>query len=139
MLNVHSSVKLPNLLHINKYEISAPQYQIHYSPAENCDVLDIVVHNNVRLWEVTVFDILDSNHLPIVFHLQVLIRTRNFSDPVYKIAVWKRTQSLASKLILFIIQINSEKVADKAARVFSASIASTYRLSPSKITLSDIN
>jgi hypothetical protein len=37
------------------------------------------------------------------------------------------------------IEINSEVEADKAARDFTASIASAYGLSTSKVALSDIN
>jgi hypothetical protein len=47
-----------NLLHINECEISASQYPTHYSPTVDGDVLDIVVHKNVRLSEVIVSDIL---------------------------------------------------------------------------------
>jgi hypothetical protein len=46
--------KVLNLLHINEFEISAPQCPTHYFPAANGDVLDIVVHKNVWLLEVTV-------------------------------------------------------------------------------------
>jgi hypothetical protein len=79
-----SGIKLLNLLHINKFEISAPQCPTHYSPAGNGDVLDVVVHKNVQLSEVTVTDILDSDHIPIVLHLLDHIRNMNLSDPVGK-------------------------------------------------------
>jgi hypothetical protein len=49
-----SGEKLLALFDNNKFEISAPQSPTHYSPAENGDVLDIVVHQNVRLSEITV-------------------------------------------------------------------------------------
>jgi hypothetical protein len=48
----------------------------------------------------------------------------------------ERIQSLASDLILPKIEINSEEGADKTARVFTASVASAYTLSTSKVTLS---
>jgi hypothetical protein len=64
-----SGAKPLDLLHINEFKISAPQCPIHYSPAGNCDALDIVFHKNVRLLEVNVSDILDSDHLPVVFNL----------------------------------------------------------------------
>jgi hypothetical protein len=35
----------------------------HFSPAGNVDVLDIVVHQNIRVPDVTVCDILDSDRL----------------------------------------------------------------------------
>jgi hypothetical protein len=134
-----SGVKLLNLLHKNEFEISAPQCPTHYSPTGNCDVLDIVVHKNVRLSEVIVSDILDSDHLQIIFHLLDYIRSRNLSDPVDKFTDWERFQRLFSELISPEIQINSEKEADKAARDSTASIASAYRIATSKITLLDIN
>jgi hypothetical protein len=57
MLNIHfgvvfsnpSGTKLLNLLHISEFEISVPPYPTRYSPTENGNVLDIVVHKNVRL------------------------------------------------------------------------------------------
>jgi hypothetical protein len=47
-------------------------------------VFDIVVHKNVWLSEVFVSDILDSDHLPIIFHLLDHIRTWNLLDLVDK-------------------------------------------------------
>jgi hypothetical protein len=44
-----SGVKLLNLLHINDLEISAPKCPTRYCPARNGDMLDVVVHKNVRL------------------------------------------------------------------------------------------
>jgi hypothetical protein len=126
------------LLHINELEISAPQCPTH-SPTGNGHMLDIIVHKNVRLSEVIVSGILDSSHLPIVFHLLVHIRTRNHSDPVDKFTYSERFHRLASELISPKIQIKSEKEADKATRDFTASLASAYRLSTSKITVSDVN
>jgi hypothetical protein len=88
-------------------EISAPQCCTHYSPAGNCDVLDIVVHQNVHLSEVIVSDVLDLDHLPIVFHILDHVTIRNLSDPVEKFTDWERFQSLASDLASPRIQINS--------------------------------
>jgi hypothetical protein len=64
----HSGKKLLDLFNTNDFEISAPQYPTHYSPARNGDVLDIVVHQNVRLSKVIVSDVLDPDHLPIFSH-----------------------------------------------------------------------
>jgi hypothetical protein len=61
-----SGAKLLNLLQINKFEISAPQCPTHYSLAGNGDVLDIVMHKNVRLSEVIFSDIMESEYLPIL-------------------------------------------------------------------------
>jgi hypothetical protein len=68
-----------------------------------------------------------------------IIKTSSISDPVDKFTDWERFQSLPSELLSLRIQSNLGKEADKAARDFTASIASAYRLSTSKITLSDLN
>jgi hypothetical protein len=105
----------------------------------NCDVLAIVVHQNIRVSGVIVSDILDSDHLPIVFHILDRVNIRNISEHIKEFTDWDRFRSLASELISPIIEIKSGLEADKVARYFTASIASAYRLSTSKIALSDIN
>jgi hypothetical protein len=69
---------------LSSFEISAPQYPTHSSPAGNGDVLDIVVHRNIRLSNVIVSYILDSDHLPIVFHILDHVRTTKLSEPTEK-------------------------------------------------------
>jgi hypothetical protein len=81
---------------MNEFEISAPQCSTHYSAAGNGDVLDIVMHKNIRLSKAIVSDILDSDHLPIIFHLLDHVRTRNLSDPVDKLTDLEWFQSLIS-------------------------------------------
>jgi hypothetical protein len=78
-------------------------------------VLDIVVHKNIRVSDVIVSDILDSDHLPIV---------KNLSEPIEKFTDWDRFQRLASELISPQVKINSGVEADKAAPDFTASLAS---------------
>jgi hypothetical protein len=102
-------------------------------------VLDIVVHQNIRISDVIVSDILDSDYLPIIFHILDHVKIRKLSDPLEKFTDWNRYQSLASELISPKVEIKSGVEADKAAREFSAFIASAYRLSTSKITLLDLN
>jgi hypothetical protein len=85
----------------------------HYSRAGSGDVLDIVVHKNVRLSEIIVSDILDSGHLPVAFHLLDHVRTR-----IDTLTDWERFQSLASEIISPRIQIKSREEANKAARDF---------------------
>jgi hypothetical protein len=46
------------------------------------DLFNIFVQKNVRVSQVTVSDILGSDHLPTIFHLLDHVRTRNRSDPV---------------------------------------------------------
>jgi hypothetical protein len=68
-------------------------------PGGSGDVLDIVVHKNIRLSNVIVSDILDSDHPPIIFHILDYVRTKNVSAPLEKFTDWERFQSLASNLI----------------------------------------
>jgi endonuclease/exonuclease/phosphatase family metal-dependent hydrolase len=77
-----SGEKLLPLFDMNEFEISAPECPSHYSPMNNVDMLDIVVHQNIRLSGVTASDILDSDHLPIVFYILDHVKTRNLSEPV---------------------------------------------------------
>jgi hypothetical protein len=62
---------------LNEFEISGPQCPTLYSSARNGDVLDIVVYQNVRVSDVIVFDILDSDHLPIIFNILGHVKIRN--------------------------------------------------------------
>jgi hypothetical protein len=103
----------------------------------NGDVLNIVVHKNIRLSNVMVSETLDSDHLPIIFHILDHVRTKNVSAPLDKFTDWERFQSLTSLLISPRIEINSGVEADKVERALTASIVSEYRLSKSKITLTD--
>jgi hypothetical protein len=119
-----SGEKLLQLLDRSDFEISAPQCPTHYSHGGNGDVLDIVVHKNIRLSHVIVSDILDSDHLPILFHILDHVRTNKISAPVEKITDWERFQSLASNLISPRIEIKSGVEANKAAHDFTASVAS---------------
>jgi hypothetical protein len=55
-----SGLKFLELFVSSNFEISTPQCSIHYTYDGRNDVLDIVVHQNVRLSEVIVTDILNS-------------------------------------------------------------------------------
>jgi hypothetical protein len=96
-------------------------------------------HQNIRVSDVTVCDILDSDHLPVIFHILDHMKIRNLSEPIKKFIYWDRFQSLASELISPRVEISSGLEADTAVRHVTASIASAYRLATSKVTLSDIN
>jgi hypothetical protein len=74
----------------------------------------------------------------IIIHVLDHVKTKNVSAPFEKFTDWERFQSLASNLISPRNEINSGAEADKAARVFAASLASSYRLSTSKITSSEL-
>jgi hypothetical protein len=90
-------------------------------------MLSIVVHKNVWLSEVIVSDILDSDHLPVVFHLLGHVRTTNLSGLVDRFTDLKWFQSLASELISHRVKLAWEE-ASKAAGNFTTSVASAYRL-----------
>jgi hypothetical protein len=76
-------------------------------------VLDIVFHQNIRLSDVIVSDILDSDHLPVIFHILEHVKIRNHSDPIEKCTDWDRFQSLASELMSPKIEIKSGVEDDK--------------------------
>jgi len=94
-----SGTRLLNLQDNRDFQISAPQCPIHYTPSGNGDVLDIVLHRNVRISEVTVLDILDSDHLSILFHMLYHVSIRDISAPVEIHTDWERFQNPASDLI----------------------------------------
>jgi hypothetical protein len=83
-----SGEKLMALFDLSESEISIPQCPKHYSPVGNGDVLDIVVHKNIRLSDVTVSDILHSDHIPIIFHILDHIKIRNHSEPIKNSQIW---------------------------------------------------
>jgi hypothetical protein len=72
---------------------------MHCTRDNGDDVVDIVIHQNVRLSVVIVNDILDSDHLPIMFNTVDPVRTKEALDPVEKLTDWELCQSLASELI----------------------------------------
>jgi hypothetical protein len=134
-----SGLQLLELFVSSNFEISTPQCSTHCTPDGRGDTLDIVVYQNVRLSEVIVSDILDSDHLPIMFSILDPVRTREASVPVEKLTDWELLQSLVSELVTLNIQIYSSNKAYKAARDFAASIASAYRLSTRKLLNSTRN
>jgi hypothetical protein len=95
----HSGEKLTALFDLSEFEISAPQCPTHYSPAGNGDVLDILVNQNVIMSDLIVSDVLDSHHLPIIFHILDHVKIRNLSEHIEKFTDWDWLQSLASELI----------------------------------------
>jgi hypothetical protein len=51
------------LFELNGFEISASQCPAHYPPNGRGDVLDIVVYQNIRVSEIILSNIPDSDHL----------------------------------------------------------------------------
>jgi endonuclease/exonuclease/phosphatase family metal-dependent hydrolase len=92
-----SGKKLMALFDLSKFQISEQQCPTHYSSAGNGDVLDIVVHQNIRESDVIVSNILDSDHLPMTFHILDHVKIRNLSERIEKFTHWVRFQSLASE------------------------------------------
>jgi hypothetical protein len=82
--------------------------------------LDIVVYQNIRLPGVTNSDILDSDHLPVIFHILDHVKVRNLLEPIEKFTDWERFRSLSSEIISPRLEINTGVEADKAARDFTA-------------------
>jgi hypothetical protein len=134
-----SGLKLLDLFVSSNFKISAPQYPTHFVSDGRGDVVDIVVHKDVRLSEVRVLDIMDSDHLPIIFCILDHVKAREILDPLEIFTDWERFKSLASALVSPRIEINSCTEADKAVRDFEVSIASAYRLSTKTTTISDCN
>jgi hypothetical protein len=50
---------------------------------------EIMDHQNIRLSDIIVSDILDSDHLLIVLHILDHVKTRNLSEPVEKFTDWE--------------------------------------------------
>jgi hypothetical protein len=90
----------------------------------NGDMLDTLVHQNIRVSDVIVSDILDSFHQPIIFHILDHVKILNLTEPIEKFRDWNRFQTLAVELISSRIEINLGVESDKAARNFMASVAS---------------
>jgi len=59
--------------------ISEPQYPTHYTPQGNGNVIGIKVHRSVLLSDVTVSDVLDSDHILIFFHILNHVSARDIS------------------------------------------------------------
>jgi hypothetical protein len=89
------------------FEISTPQHPTHFVPNGRGDVLDIVVHKEIRLSEVRVLYIVDSDHLHIMFRILEHIKAWKILDPVEKFTDWDRFKSLASALVSPRVEINS--------------------------------
>jgi hypothetical protein len=84
--------------HLNEFDISAPQCPTHYSPADGGHVLDILVYKNIRMLGVILSHALDSDHLPILFHILIHIKIRNLLKPIEKLTDWDRFERLTSEL-----------------------------------------
>jgi hypothetical protein len=75
------------------FQISAPQYSTHYIPSGIGDVLGIVLHKNTRISEINVLEILDSDHLPILFYMLDHVSTKNILASVETFTDWDRFQT----------------------------------------------
>jgi hypothetical protein len=132
-----SGLKLLEIFFSYNFKISAPQCPTHNTDDGRGCVRDIVVHQNFQLLEATVTDILDWDHLSIVFSILGSVGAGEALDPVEILTDWELFQSLASLPISPNIQIHFFNEVDKGARDFEATTASAYRLSTRKTTILD--
>jgi hypothetical protein len=101
-------------------------------------MLDIAFHQNVRVTVVIVSDVLDSDHRPIVSKSFITLQIKIFR-------IWLKNLQTGSDfkvLPLIFCPLVSKLTRGyklKTARYFTASIASSYGLATSKVTLSDLN
>jgi hypothetical protein len=109
-----SGEKLMALFDLTEFEISAPKCPTHYSLAGDGDVLNIMIHQNIRVTDVLSL-IFWIHHLPIIFHILDHVKIMNLSEPIEKLTDLDQFQSLASKLISPRIEINLGIEFDKAA------------------------
>jgi hypothetical protein len=65
------------------------KFQHHNAPLI-IPMREIVVHKNIRVSDVIVSDILDSDHLTTVFHILDHVKIRNLSEPIEKFTDWDR-------------------------------------------------
>jgi hypothetical protein len=81
--NSQISIKLvTNLLNLQDktdFHISAPRYQTQYIPSGNGDMLVKRLQRNVRMSDVNVLEIVDSDHLLILFHMLDYVSTNYIS------------------------------------------------------------
>jgi hypothetical protein len=73
----------------SNFGISAPQCSTHYTADGRGDALDTAVHQQVRLSEIIVAEILDSVMFSILDPL----------DPIEKLTDWELFQNFASELL----------------------------------------
>ena len=83
-----SGEKLLEVFDSNESEIAAPQCQSLH-PARSGDVLDIVVSHNIQLADIIVSYVLDSDHLPVIFHILDHIIFTDLLAPLEKFADWE--------------------------------------------------
>jgi hypothetical protein len=78
------------------FHISMPQYpaHTHYNPQGNGDVPVFVLHQNIRLRDITLSDILCSDHLPVIFHILDHFRATDFSNRAEKFTGWSSFRDL---------------------------------------------
>jgi hypothetical protein len=95
-------------------------------------VLDTVVYRNVLPSDGTASDVLDSHNQPIVFNELDHVNARDISAPDETHTDWERFLSLEYDLI-------SPRIHNEATEETKKLSASVYRLSISKLTLSEIN
>jgi hypothetical protein len=107
-----SFLKLSGLFDRSDLTISATQCPTPSSPDGRGGVLNILVHQNVRLSEATVTEVLDSDYLPVKFSFADHVRARDVLYPAEKFTDWEQFQSLPSQIVSPKIQVHSSEEAD---------------------------
>jgi hypothetical protein len=77
------------------------------------EIYRTVEETNIKI--VSVSDNLNSDHVPIVFHILHLVITYKLLEPFEQFTDWRRFRSLVSNLISPRTEINSGVEANKAA------------------------
>jgi hypothetical protein len=94
-----SGLKLLQLFVCYDLEISSPQSSTRYNPVGTADIIDVSVHQedqNVRLSDVIVTDVLDSDYFPVMFTFLDSARAREASDRIEKFTCCHRFQASLS-------------------------------------------
>jgi hypothetical protein len=87
------------LFDINDLDILESQGHNDFFIPGNGDVINIVVHQIVRLSDLIIPGALDSDHLPVVFYVLDYAETRNHSDLLEKLRDRERFQSLDADIL----------------------------------------
>jgi hypothetical protein len=89
-----SGLKLLELFVNSNFKISSPQCPTHYTPDGRSNVLNTVIHQNVCLSQAIVTNILDSDHLPVMFSIRDHVRMREALDTDGRLTDCFRSSSL---------------------------------------------
>jgi hypothetical protein len=93
----------------------------------------------VYLLDVTVSDVLESNHLPVFLHILDHFITTDISAAFETCTDMERFRFLASALNPALIKTDNVEEDEKAAVTFTVCLSSAYNLSTRKVNHLDLN